>query len=273
MGTPAAVAGLKPDDWVRRIDRKPLDDLSEEAVAERLRGPAGSPVELEVLSMGDAMPRTVTLTRQVIHLPSVVQVQMLPDQVGIGYFHIVSFQKTTVQELDEALLQLKMQGLKVLIVDLRGNGGGVFLAAVQVTERFLPEGKVIVSTQGHLPDQVRMYKSGYAGALDVPLVVLIDGETASAAEVVAGALKDHGRARLVGQPTFGKASVQRIVPLETSGAGIRVTLARFLPPGGHSYNVVGVDPDVPEPRTPSMTDNQLRKAVAVALQLSGAMGQ
>ena len=242
--------------------------VSEEEVGERLKGSPGSLIELEVLALGESKPRTVVLTRQAIRVPSVVDVQMLPRHPGVGYCRILSFQKNTVQELDEALLQLRMQGLKALIVDLRGNWGGIFAVAIQVTERFLPEGKVIVSTQSQLADQNRRYKAGYPGALDLPLVLLVDGETASAAEVVAGALHDHGQAILVGMPTYGKWSIQRVLQLETVKAGgLRITLARFLSPGGHAYNIVGVKPDELVPRSLSMMDNQLEAAIGVANKL------
>src|SRR5262249_46063605 len=264
FGTPAAMAGTAPDDGITHIDRKPLADLPEEAVVERLKGAAGSLVELEVVVRGENKPRTVVLTRQVLRVPSVVQAQMLPEQPGVGYCRVVSFQKTTVQELDDVLVQFQMQGMKVLILDLRSNWGGYLPAAIQVTERFLPEGKVIVSTQSHVPEQVRVYKAGYPSALAVPLVVLVDGETASAAEVVAGALQAHRRATLVGQPTFGKWSVQRVLELKSARAGIRVTLAKFLSPGAEAYTVKGVVPDVLEERSAiSMADNQLLVAIQV----------
>jgi carboxyl-terminal processing protease len=270
MGSPAAMEGLKPEDRVTRIDKKPLDNLPEELVAERLRGAPGTMVELEVVAVGEMLPRSFLLTRQVMHVPSVVQAQILPEHEGIGYCRVASFQKSTVQELDEALMQLKMQGMKVLILDLRSNWGGIFSAAIQAAERFLPEGKVIASTQSPVPDQVQIHRASYAGTVDIPLVLLIDGETASAAEVVAGALKDHGRAVLVGQPTFGKCSIQRVLQLEASRGGIRVTLARFLSPGGTSYNIRGVMPDILEERVAmSMSDSQLLAAIRVAITKLG----
>jgi carboxyl-terminal processing protease len=268
MGSPAAMTGLKPNDWVLQIDKKPLDNLPEDAVAERLRGLPGSLVELEVVSIDDMKPKTVMLTRQIIRVPSVAQVQMVQD--GIGYCHLLSFQKTTVDELDEALMQLKMQGMKALILDLRANWGGSFPAAVQVAERFLPEGKLIVTTKSHVRDENRKYTAKFPGALDIPLVVLVDGETASAAEVVAGALKDHKRAKLVGLPTFGKGSIQTVLNLDTWRAGgVRITLAKFVSPLGNTFHLLGVTPDYLEERNPlSMSDLQLDTAVRVARELN-----
>jgi carboxyl-terminal processing protease len=268
MGTPAAMMGLKPNDEVIQIDKKPLAGLSEETVAELLRGLPDTLVELEVLGMGDMMPRTLILTRKLIRVPSVGQVQMVQD--AIGYCRLLSFQKTTVDELDKALLELNMSGMKVLILDLRGNWGGSFPAAVQVAARFLPKGELIVTTQSHVKDENRKYKAEFSGALDIPLVVLVDGETASAAEVVAGALRDHKRAKLVGQPTFGKGSIQTVLNLETWRAGgVRITLAKFVSPLGNTFHLMGVTPDYLEERTPySMSDAQLNTAIRVAHQLN-----
>jgi carboxyl-terminal processing protease len=270
MGSAAALEGLKPQDEITRIDKKSLENLSDEVVTERLEGPAGSLVELEVLAMGETRPRTVVLTRQLTRAPSVVQAQLLPSHPDLGYLRILSFQKNTVQELDEALLQLRMQGMKALIMDLRGNWGGIFPVALQVAERFLPEGKVIVSTQSQLTEQVRRYQANYPGSLDIPVVILVDGETASAAEVVAGALQENDRAKLVGQATYGKWSIQRVLQLENSKAGgLRITLARFLSPSGKDYNLTGVLPNFLETPSLSMTDNQLVVAISVANQLLG----
>jgi carboxyl-terminal processing protease len=159
---------------------------------------------------------------------------------GIAYVRITGFQPDTLQQLELALARLR--GMRALILDLRGNPGGLFPVAVQIAERFLPAG-VIVTTQGQGPAFNRTFesRSGMA-AIDVPLVVLIDGETASAAEVLAGALKDNGRARLFGTPTFGKGTIQTVLQL-TDGGGVRITLARFFTPRGEPYNGVGVAPD------------------------------
>jgi carboxyl-terminal processing protease len=267
MGTPAAMMGLKPNDQITHIDKKPLDGLGEEMVAELLRGLPDTLIELEVLGMGDMQTRTLTLMRKIIRMPSVVQAQMVQD--AIGYCRVLSFQKTTAGEMDEALIHLKMSGMKVLILDLRGNWGGSFPAAVHVAARFLPEGKLIVTTKSQVREENRKYMSEFPGALDIPLVVLIDGETASAAEVVAGALKDHKRAKLVGQPTFGKGSIQTVLNLESWRAGgVRITLAKFISPLGNTFHLMGVTPDYLEDRTPySMSDAQLDAAIRVANQL------
>jgi carboxyl-terminal processing protease len=268
-GTPAALAGLGVGDRITQVDRKALADPPEHAVLERLRGSPGSLVELEFVPRGENRAQTLVLTRRLVHEPSVVQAQILTDQPGIGYCRVTSFQKTTAQELDDGLVHLQMQGMRALILDLRGNGGGYLAAAVQVTERFLPEGKVILTAQSLLPEQARVYRAGHAAAVGVPLVLLVDAETASAAEVVAAALQAHRRATLVGQPTFGKWSVQRVFELKAARGGLRVTLARFLAPGAEPYGDRGIVPDVLEERSPlSASDGQLLVAVQVAIRLA-----
>jgi carboxyl-terminal processing protease len=158
---------------------------------------------------------------------------------GVAYLQIASFTKTTLQEMEKALMELKMRGMKALVLDLRGNPGGLFPVAVQVAERFLPEG-IIVSTQGQSSRTFESH-SGMSAYL-MPLVVLVDNETASAAEVLAGALKENQRAYLVGLPTYGKGTIQTVLQLTDAG-GVRITLARFFTPLGQPYNGVGVTPD------------------------------
>jgi carboxyl-terminal processing protease len=194
------------------------------------------------------------VVRQAYRVASVAGVQLLED--GVGYLQLAGFQQTTLQEVDDAILRLKAEGMKVLIVDLRGNAGGLFQVSVQVIERFLAEG-VIVSARS----QVRVHQKTYlaqggASAWDFPLIVLVDGDTASAAEVVAGALKENHRATLVGQTTFGKGTLQTVWELKAAPAGLRVTLAKFISPAGNPYSGRGVTPDllVERPATDAGTD-------------------
>ena len=207
-----------------RIGKQALDQLLPEAVAELFRGDAATVSELTVLPAGTSVARVLTL-------PSFVT-SVQDDHIerdSIGYVHLTSFQKTTPQELDSALVRLRSEGMRVLILDLRGNPGGVFTAAVQVADRFLPAG-VIVSTPGQLPAFTKTYLAqNPMTALDIPLIVLVDGETASAAEVVAGALKENERALLVGQQTYGKGSIQKLLTLR-AGGGLYLTLARLYAP-------------------------------------------
>jgi carboxyl-terminal processing protease len=232
VGSWASQVGLKDGDRIVRMARK--DE----------KGEVGPLVEIGVVSPSDKVPRAVKLPES---LPSVLEVEMMPG--GIGCLRIASFQKTTLPELEKALAELQAQGMRALILDLRGNPGGLFPVSVQVAERFLPEG-IIVTTQGQVADFNRTFEShsGMA-AVDLPLFVLIDGETASAAEVLAGALKDNQRAMLIGSPTFGKGTIQTVMQL-TDGGGVRLTLARFFTPRGQPYNGVGVTPHLNEAMRP-----------------------
>jgi carboxyl-terminal processing protease len=187
---------------------------------------------------------------------------------GVGYLRLANFQKTTPQEMESALLSLRSRGLRVLVLDLRGNPGGLFPAAVQVADRFLPPGVIVTTTQGQMRGVNKQYfAQSPLAAIDVPLIVLVDGDTASAAEVVAGALKDNQRALLVGQTTYGKGSIQSLVPLQVGG-GIRLTLARFYTPQGQPFAGVGVAPHLVEPRRDSMRDYQLELALEQAARLA-----
>jgi carboxyl-terminal processing protease len=266
--SPAELAGLKPRDRIIRIDHQAADKLSVEQALDKLKGEIGSTVELEVLPAGQMKPREITLTRQAVFVPSVVEVQMLDTMSGIGYFQLVGFQEGTLVEMDQAVQQLEMQGMKVLVLDLRGNSGGLFQTAVQVAERFLSAG-VIVATESQVSAFSKTYNANNNNAWKVPLVLLIDSETASAAEVIAGAFKDHRRATLVGQTTFGKGCIQYVVELTSVPAGIKITQARFFSPRGHSYGKGGVAPHIPVQRTSMMAfdEAQLRAAMQAAQSL------
>jgi carboxyl-terminal processing protease len=272
-GSPAALAGIKAGDQLLRLGKKAADGLTAEAAAELLRGEAGTEVEVQILPAGESAPRTLKLVRDRVAIPSVSEPQFLGDRMaGIGYVQLVSFQESTVRELDDALAKLQMGGLRALLLDLRGNPGGLVDVAVSVVERFVSTG-VIASTRGQLRSYNRTYEASNTVAIQVPLVVLIDGETSSAAELVAGALKDHGRATLVGQMTFGKGTIQRYWRLTAAPAGLRLTVAKFFSPRGHAYNGIGVTPHVEVERSAldwSMDleqDPQIRAALEAAGRL------
>lgn len=211
--------------------------------------------EIEVESPGGLGSRRVKLP---CPLPSVLEDEFHMD--GIGVLRISSFQPTTPVEFDRLLARWRMLGLKALIMDLRGNPGGSLLAAVQLVERFLPSGTVLI-TQGQNPTFNRTWES-HSGllAVDLPLIVLIDGETASAAEVFAGALKEHQRARLVGSPTFGKGTMQHVWPVADGGA-LRLTLARLFGPRGLPYQGLGVLPDLHDTLRPKETALELARSL------------
>jgi carboxyl-terminal processing protease len=240
-------------DHVLSIDKKPAADLNVEAAMKLLEGEVGTVVEIVVASPG--MPeRAATLRRRPLLIPSVFPPQM--HSGAIGYLRITAFQETTPQEFDAAVQLLNKAAMKALILDLRGNSGGVFDAAIDVARRFLCSG-IITRTQHRDPDLNRVYEARNPAALTMPLVILVDAETASAAEVLAGALKEHKRARLVGQTTYGKGCSQGFLPLPPQGqlklprepggkatGAIRITVARFFSPSGSPYTGRGVVPHI-----------------------------
>jgi carboxyl-terminal processing protease len=242
---PAEEAGLVAGVRVKAIDRQPVADLTPQAAALRLRGEANTVVELEVQYPGRTTTDVVKLARRPVLLTS-VEARMLPSP-DIGYLRIFHFQASTSQEVKEAVAFLQGKRAQGLILDLRGNPGGNFEAAVRVAELFLSEG-VIVHTQGAMDRYNHPYISKNANSLRLPLVVLIDGETASAAEALAGALKERSRARLIGQATFGKCSIQVLytldkAPLQRMPAGIRLTVGRFSASGKFVESGRGIFPD------------------------------
>jgi carboxyl-terminal processing protease len=255
--SPAQEAGLVRGDRLVSIDHQPIDTLSAEAISERLRGEPGSSVEVEYVRPGEPLAnrRIAKLTRRAIFLPSVeFELLLLADATPIGYLRINRFEDSTLQEVKEALATWQSAGpetIKGMILDLRGNPGGVFKSAVHVAELFLSEGVIVIS-EGRTEHFTRPFKVEAAGPVQVPLIVLIDGDTASAAEVLAGALKEvrpmRVPTRLLGSRTYGKGSIQGEVPkarppLDKLPGGIRLTVARLFSPSNQPITGRGVEPD------------------------------
>lgn len=241
-GSPAERSGMRAGQRIVAVDGRPTRDLSTERAANLLQGPAGSVVHL-TLQDPDGSSQSMAVRRQRVEVPSVDDVQILDRNQGIGYLKLTCFQKTTAHDLDVALWNLYHAGMRSLIIDLRGNPGGLLVAAVEAADRFVERG-VIVSTRGRSFQEDLTYSAREAGTWRVPLVVLVDQDSASAAEIFAGAIRDHQRGTIVGKRSYGKGSVQGIFPLTASGAGVRLTTARFYSPGGRPYNGVGVEPDI-----------------------------
>jgi carboxyl-terminal processing protease len=251
--SPAQEAGLGEHDRVVRIDHDAI--LAPDLAAEKLRGEAGTMVELEVQTPGQMTSRVVRLERRPVYLPSVMeQLLAVPSEMGtipVGVLQINHFTDSTVGDVKEALAQLQTAGVKGLLLDLRGNPGGAFKAGVQTAELFLDEG-VVVFAESPLDEYNRPFKVAARNPLRIPMVVLVDRDTASAAEVVAGALKEHrqGNTLIVGQTTFGKGSIQGVIPLDKppldkTPGGIRITVAKLFSPGKHlPYSGRGVTPDI-----------------------------
>ncbi|MCS6843164.1 MAG: S41 family peptidase [Caldilineales bacterium] len=237
----AEKAGIRDGDILRAVDGSPVaPTMTVDDVVAKIRGPIGTDVRLEVFRESTGETLTFVVTRQRVETPS-VEWRMVENAPGVGLVAIRMFSERTPSELDRALRELSAQGATRLILDLRHNPGGLLQSAVEVASRFLPDGVVLYERKSDGSETVYRVTGGVR-AVDWPMTVLVDGATASAAEIVAGALQDRGRAALVGEKTFGKGSVQFVHDL-SDGSSIHVTVAHWLTPNGHEINAVGLTPD------------------------------
>lgn len=243
-GAPAERAGILPGDVVSAVDDIPVDAEHVEDSVARMRGASGTSVTLDVLRAGNGAPLKFALTRSEVHVQT-VQSEYLGN--GLAYIRVSSFAESTAGDLKQAARELAATAghdeLLGLVLDLRSNPGGLLDAAVQVADAFLADG-IIVSGTGR-PRKAQFEQTAAPGdALEnVPTVVLVNSASASASEIVAGALQDHGRARIVGETTYGKGSVQTVMPLG-EGSALKLTTSRYLTPSGRSINGSGIKPDV-----------------------------
>ncbi|MBA4138026.1 MAG: S41 family peptidase [Opitutus sp.] len=240
--TPAERAGIRRGDRLVSIDGQPIAEPSIEKVLRLIRGEPGTELKLTVFRPTQDKEVTVTLKRQRIRLRSIRNVELRPD--GTGYLQITQFSERTAEEFAAALKDLEKRGMKALVLDLRNNPGGLLDAAVEVCDLFFEQGELVAFTQGRTPDsRVEFHADGRRNARRYPIAVLVNGGTASAAEIVSGALKDTGRAVIVGERTFGKGSVQSIIELQR-GEGLRLTTARYYTPSGVTIHEKGIAPHV-----------------------------
>ncbi|MGH8552675.1 MAG: S41 family peptidase, partial [Methylococcales bacterium] len=241
--TPAQKAGVKAGDLIIRIDDKPVKGMSLEEAVKIMRGEPGSSITLTVVREHEEQPLTITIVRDVINVKS-VKSRLIED--GYGYVRITSFQSRTSENLIENLRQLEKTNkgkLKGLVLDLRNNPGGVLNSAVAVSDAFLTAG-LIVYTEGRIEDSRSRFNASPKEYLDgAPIVVLINAGSASASEIVAGALQDQHRAIIMGEKSFGKGSVQTILPTSNGGA-VKLTTARYYTPSGRSIQAEGITPDI-----------------------------
>lgn len=255
--TPADRAGIKAGDIIIRLDSKPVKGLTLYQAVNIMRGKVGTPIMLTIVREGNEKPLEIKVVRDTIKVKSVKQ-KFLGD--GFGYVRISQFQSHTGENLTEALDKLRKENkgaaLKGLVLDLRNNPGGVLNAAVEVSDAFLNNG-LIVYTQGRVPDSELRFNATPKELLNgAPLVVLVNGGSASASEIVAGALQDHKRAVIIGTRTFGKGSVQTILPLQNNTA-LKLTTARYYTPSGRSIQAEGIQPDIVlEPIKVTSADDQ-----------------
>jgi carboxyl-terminal processing protease len=241
-GGPASLGGIVSGDRIVQVDDKTSDQISPDQLADLLRGAEGSLVTV-VLKDSQGTLRTLKLTRRRVEVPSVEDVRIVDSTAGVGYFKLTSFQKTTPRDVKAALWKLHEQGMRSLVIDLRGNPGGLLKAAVDVADMFVQEG-LIVSTRGRSPREDFDHRGELTGTWRVPLVVLIDHDSASASEILAGAVRDHRRGTVVGEKSYGKGSVQGIFPLTVSHTGIRLTTAKWYTPSGQAISGQGIAPDI-----------------------------
>ncbi|MEY2699799.1 MAG: hypothetical protein RIQ52_554 [Pseudomonadota bacterium] len=240
--TPASIAGIKAGDLIIRLDEKPVKGMSLNDAVKLMRGEPGSDILLTIVREGLEQPLKIKITRDIIKIKS-IKSRWLED--GYAYVRITSFQAKTGENMLEAIDELKQKGpVKGLVLDLRNNPGGVLNAAVAVSDAFIDNG-LIVYTDGRVEDSKMRFNATAGDVISgAPMVVLTNSGSASASEIVAGALQDHKRAIIMGEKTFGKGSVQTILPTSNGGA-VKLTTARYYTPSGRSIQAEGIVPDVP----------------------------
>ncbi|MCD6238221.1 MAG: S41 family peptidase [Thermotogae bacterium] len=240
--TPAFYAGIKPGDIIVTIDASPVDQMTYLEAVNRLRGKKGTQVTIEILREGNKQALKFIITRRIIKLKT-VKYAIIPTEMGkIGYVRLTEFSEPTASDLAKELSTLYAQDIKGLILDLRNNPGGLLSSAIDVASDFISTGKVVVSVKdrGDYEDTYRSHGNSYPA---LPMVVLVNGGSASAAEIVSGALKDHHRATLIGEKTFGKGSVQSPIKLSNKGE-LWLTVAHYFTPSGEDIHGKGIMPDI-----------------------------
>ena len=246
--TPAARAGMKSGDLILSLDNMSVQGLSLNDAVDKMRGPPGSTIKLLIKREGTEKPLDVSMQREIIK----VQVVKSAMYDGVGYVRLASFNEQTDPGLRSAITKLKAQAggsLKGFILDLRNNPGGLLDQAVDVCDDFIPDGEIVSTRARHSEDSQRWNARGTDLVAGVPMVVLINGGSASASEIVAGALQDHQRAVIEGSRSFGKGSVQTVIPMKQGDGAIRLTTARYYTPSGRSIQGLGIAPDVPVAET------------------------
>ncbi|OPX30380.1 MAG: hypothetical protein B1H08_01825 [Candidatus Omnitrophica bacterium 4484_171] len=240
--TPAWKAGLKAGDIIVKIDGKLTKEITLNGAVKKLRGKPGTKVKLTVLREKSREINEVTVTRGIIRIKDIKRAVILED--GVGYIRLTEFRENTAKDLNKALVKLKREGMKALILDLRNNPGGLLNSAVEVASEFLKDGKLIVYTKTRTGKEVRYTSLPMKDKfLNMPMVIMINRGSASGSEIVAAGLREDKRAILLGDKSFGKACVQTIIPL-SDGSALRLTTAKYYTPLGHSIHEKGIQPDI-----------------------------
>ncbi|MDN3515251.1 MAG: S41 family peptidase [Candidatus Brocadia sp.] len=244
LDSPAFKAGILVGDRIIKIDGESTENMSIREVVKKLRGKLGSKITLTVVHEGDTVATDITIERAKIYVNSIRGARIVDDDYKIGYLAVSNFQENTIKDMDAAVQDLLKKGMKSLILDLRFNPGGLLNTAVDMADKFLEKG-IIVSTQGRDKTQNYVYQAHKKGTYpNFPLVVMVNNGSASASEIVAGALKDHKRGLLLGVKTFGKGSVQSLIPVGDGKAALKLTTARYYTPSGVCIHEKGIEPDI-----------------------------
>ncbi len=264
--TPADKVGIKPGDRIVKIDGEPTRGITIMEAAKKLRGKKGTSVGLEIMREKSPELLKFSIVRDIIKVKSISNAHLIPD-TKIGYVRIVEFQKRTADDLKTSLQKLEKEGLKGLILDLRNNPGGLLDSAVDVADEFIRKDKLIVYTEGRNPEERRNYYSKRVPVLpeEVPLIILINKGSASASEIVVGAVQDWERGTILGTTSFGKGSVQNVIPLP-DGSALKLTIAKYYTPKGVCIEKKGIKPDIivelPEVKEgEKIKDLQLERAI------------
>ncbi|MEM1305721.1 MAG: S41 family peptidase, partial [Planctomycetota bacterium] len=268
--SPAERAGIRGGDRITAVDGQATASLSTDEAAGLLTGEAGTlvrvtvtspatqtarPVDGRIETTARAWTRDLNVRREHVDVPALEEVKIIDADYGVAYVRVPVFQKTTSRDLEASLWDLHRKGMRSLVLDLRGNPGGLLTSSVELADKFVAQGN-IVSTRGRSEGEDFDYRAHRAGTWRVPLVVLIDGDSASASEIFAAAIRDNHRGSIVGDRSFGKGSVQGIFPLGYGGTGVRLTTAKFYSPNGDPISKVGVSPDIVVRRATDVTDGR-----------------
>ena len=241
--TPAWKAGIKAGDKIVKIEDELTKDMTLSEAVKKLRGKPGTEIKITIFREDELKIHDYAITREIIHVQDIKDAQIIDDH--IGYLRLVEFREDSYAEFHKTLVKLKEDGADSLILDLRNDPGGLLNVSIKITEEFLPENKLIVSTKGRRPSQNTEARSNNTSNefVNWPMVVLLNEGSASASEILAGALKDNKRAVIVGEKSFGKGSVQSVIPLP-DGSGLRLTTAKYFTPSGVCIHGVGIVPDI-----------------------------
>lgn len=260
-GTPADRAGLQAQDRIVRIDAKITKDMTLTEAVKLMRGKPGTDVKLTIMRESEESFKEIVVTRDIIEIKAVRNAKLLKD--NIGYIKLTDFSEKTKSDLDLALEKLSQDGMDSLIFDLRNNPGGLLISSVETVSEFLPTGKLIVYTKGREQKQNVEYRAtGQTKFKDMPLIVMINGGSASASEIVAGAIQDHKRGIILGTKSFGKGSVQTVIPMR-DGSALRLTTAKYYTPLGRTINETGIIPDISVNAEPPRENKQAKKETNV----------